>query len=56
MTGYIDHLYTPLLTTSNYSPTANLHTLHYTVTPTSDLSLLHAPLAVSWKRILKQEL
>jgi hypothetical protein len=28
--GFIDHLYTPLVTTSNYNGTANLHTLQFT--------------------------
>jgi hypothetical protein len=31
--GFIDHLYTPLGTTSNYGTTANLHTLQITRAP-----------------------
>jgi hypothetical protein len=31
--GFIDHLYTPLGTTSNYSAVANLNTLYITTTP-----------------------
>jgi hypothetical protein len=38
------------------SATANLHTLQFTVTPTSVLSLLQPPLSVSWQGILPQEL
>jgi hypothetical protein len=48
MIGVFDHLYTQLVTTGNYSATANLYNLQFTVTPTSVLSLLHPPLAVSW--------
>jgi hypothetical protein len=33
MNGFIDHLYTPLGTTSNYSATADLHTLQITTAP-----------------------
>jgi hypothetical protein len=33
ITGCIDHLYTPLITTRNYSATANLHTLQFTTAP-----------------------
>jgi hypothetical protein len=33
VTGYIDHLYTPLITTSNHSTTANLQTLEFTIAP-----------------------
>jgi hypothetical protein len=40
MIGFINILYTPLRTTGNYSATANLHTLQFTVTPTSVLKLL----------------
>jgi hypothetical protein len=32
--GFIDHLYTPLETTSNYSANANLHTLQITAVNT----------------------
>jgi hypothetical protein len=56
MIGFIDHLYTQLVTTGNYSATANLHTLQFTVTPASILALLQSLLAVSWQRILTQEL
>jgi hypothetical protein len=56
MTGLIDHLYTQLVTTCNYSATAYLGTLQFTVTNTSVLSLLQSPLSVSWQRILTQEL
>jgi hypothetical protein len=31
--GFIDHLYTPLGTTSNYSATANLHNSQITTAP-----------------------
>jgi hypothetical protein len=30
--GFIDHLYTALITTRNYSAVADLHTLQFTVT------------------------
>jgi hypothetical protein len=30
--GFIDYLYTPLGTTSNYNAITNLHTLQFTVT------------------------
>jgi hypothetical protein len=33
MVGFVDHLYTELVTTGNYRATANLHTLQFTVTP-----------------------
>jgi hypothetical protein len=55
MIGFIDTLYTQLGTTGNYSATANLHTLQFTATPTSVLSLLQSPLAVSCQRILTQD-
>jgi hypothetical protein len=32
--GFIDHLHSPLVTTSNYSATANLHTLQFTAVNT----------------------
>jgi hypothetical protein len=54
--GFIDHLYTALRTTCNYSAIADFHTLQITVTLTSALSLLQSPLADSWQRILTQEL
>jgi hypothetical protein len=54
--GFIDHLYTQLVTTGNYSATVNVHNLHSTITPASVLSLLQSPLSVSWQRILTQEL
>jgi hypothetical protein len=56
MIGFIDHLYTPLGITSNYSAIANLHTLQFTVTPASVLTVLQSPLAIFWQRILTQEL
>jgi hypothetical protein len=37
--GFIDHLYTPLKTTSNYSAIADLHTLQFTVTHTLGFSV-----------------
>jgi hypothetical protein len=55
MTGFID-TYTQLGTTGNYSATANLHNLQFTVRPTSILNLLQSPLSVSWQRALTQEL
>jgi hypothetical protein len=54
--GFIDHLYTEIVTTGNYSATVNLHNLQFTITPSSALSLLQSPLSVSWQRILTQEL
>jgi hypothetical protein len=44
--AFIDHLYTPLATTSNYSAITNLHTLQITTAPTkpfSSLMCLHQP-------------
>jgi hypothetical protein len=35
------HLYTQLLTTSNYSAIADLHTLQFTVTPHTTVFSLH---------------
>jgi hypothetical protein len=51
MIGFIDHIHNSL-TAGYYIGTANLHTLQFTVTPTSVLSLLQSSLAVSWQRIL----
>jgi hypothetical protein len=45
--GFIDHLYTLLVSTSNYSSTANLRTLQFHVTPTNILGLIEFPLSVS---------
>jgi hypothetical protein len=56
MIRFMDTLYTPLGTTSNYSATANLRTLQMTAANTIVLSLLESPLSVSWQHILKQEL
>jgi hypothetical protein len=51
--GFIDHLYTPLGTTSNYSATANLHTLQITAARAkSSLSSVD----VSWQRLLTTEI
>jgi hypothetical protein len=47
MIGFIYTLYTLLGTTGNYSATANLCALQFTV-DTSVLSLLQSPLDVSW--------
>jgi hypothetical protein len=44
--GFIAHLYTQLVITSNYSAIINFHTLQFTVTNISFLSLLHSPLVV----------
>jgi hypothetical protein len=44
--GFIDHLYTPLRTASNYSAIANRHTLQITTAPTkpfASLLWLHQP-------------
>jgi hypothetical protein len=38
--GFIDHLYTQLGTTGNYSATANLHTLRLTAAPAQSFSSL----------------
>jgi hypothetical protein len=46
MNGFIDYLYTPLGTTSNYSAIADLHTLQITAAPAkpfSSLLYLHQP-------------
>jgi hypothetical protein len=48
--GFIDTLYTPLGTTSNYSAIADLHTSQFTSANNSVLSLLQSPLSVSWQR------
>jgi hypothetical protein len=53
MVGFIDTLYTPLGTTCNYSAIDDLHSLQFTAANTSVLSLLHAPLAISWQWIHK---
>jgi hypothetical protein len=42
--GSIDTLYISLRSTGNYSTSAELHTLQFTVTDTSVLSLLLSPL------------
>jgi hypothetical protein len=36
--GFIDHLYTPLVSTSNYSVTVNQHTLQITTAPAKPFS------------------
>jgi hypothetical protein len=54
--GFIALIYTQVVTTSNYSATADLHNLQFTVTHTSVLSLLQSRLSVSWQWILTQEL
>jgi hypothetical protein len=44
--GFIDHLYTQVVTKSNYSAIANLHTLQITIAPAnffSSLLCLHQP-------------
>jgi hypothetical protein len=38
--GFIDHLHTPLRSTSNYSAIANLHTLQITIAPAKHFSSL----------------
>jgi hypothetical protein len=38
--GFINHLHTPLETTSNYSAIANLHTLKITTAPAKSFSNL----------------
>jgi hypothetical protein len=38
--GFIDHFYTPLGTTSNYSAIANLHTLQITTAPAKAFAML----------------
>jgi hypothetical protein len=38
--GFIDHVYTSLGTTNNYSDIANLHTLQITTAPTKPFSSL----------------
>jgi hypothetical protein len=49
--GFIDTLCIQLVTTINYSAIAIFKTLHFTVTHSSVLSLLHSPLVVFWQRI-----
>jgi hypothetical protein len=52
VTGFIDHLYTKLRTTSNYSSIANHHTLQ---SPQHRLSLFQPAMssqAVPWQRLL----
>jgi hypothetical protein len=60
MNGFVAHLYTRLVSTSNYNAIANLHNSQITATHThtqiSVLSLLQSPLAVPWQRVLTQEL
>jgi hypothetical protein len=56
MIGFIDHLYTQLVTTGSYSAAADPRTLQFIVTPISVLSLLQSTLAVSWQRLLTYEL
>jgi hypothetical protein len=52
--GFIDHLYTPVATTSNYSALANLHTLQITTAPAKPFSSLLSSSAVSCKRLVIQ--
>jgi hypothetical protein len=49
--GFIDQLYTRLVSTSNYSATANLHNSQITTAPAKPLSSLSSP-AVPWQRPL----
>jgi hypothetical protein len=44
------------VTRGNHSATSNRHTLQFSATHTSVLSLLQSPIAVSWLRILTQRL
>jgi hypothetical protein len=48
MIGFIDTLYIPLVTASNYSAIADLHTLQFTVTHALGSQ---SSLVVSWQRI-----
>jgi hypothetical protein len=45
--GYIDHLYTGLGTTGNYSAIANLHNLQFAVTRTLGLSVFTSLILVT---------
>jgi hypothetical protein len=47
--GFIDHLYTPLGTTSNYSVIVNLHTLQITTTPAKLFQSAVSSSAVPWQ-------
>jgi hypothetical protein len=49
--GFVDHFYTPLGTTSNYSATTNLHNSQLTIAPAKVFQT-----AVPWQRLLTVEI
>jgi hypothetical protein len=53
---FIDHLYTRLGITSNYSATATLHSSQITTAPAKPFPSLLSSLAVSWQRRLTVEI
>jgi hypothetical protein len=55
--GFIASLYTRLVTTSNYSPNANLHNLQNTTAPAKPFFRpAVSPSAVPWQRLLTMEI
>jgi hypothetical protein len=56
LNGFIDHLYTRLWTTSNYSPIAYLHTLQITTAPAKPFPTCCAFMSNSWQRLLTVEI
>jgi hypothetical protein len=54
--GFIDHLYTRLLNTSNYSATINLHKSRITTAPAKPFPASVSSPVVPWQRLLTEEI
>jgi hypothetical protein len=54
--GFIDHLYSRLGNTSNYSATANLHNSHITIAPAKPFQPAVSSSAIPWQRLLTVEI
>jgi hypothetical protein len=54
--GFIDHLYTPLVTTGNYSAIANLHALQIATAPATLFQPAASSTAVPQQRLLTVEI